>query len=40
MDLLWQQAGFEVQALHGDFSRSELGNASSEMVWVLSRPAG
>lgn len=40
MELLWQRAGFEVQALYGDFSRTELGNASSEMVWLLSGPQG
>ena len=40
MECLWQRAGFELQALYGGFSRSELGNASSETVWLLSGPRG
>jgi ubiquinone/menaquinone biosynthesis C-methylase UbiE len=30
--------GFEVEALYGDFSRTEFGANSSDQVWVLRRP--
>jgi hypothetical protein len=38
LELLCQRAGFAVEALYGDFRRSELGAHSTEMVWVLRVP--
>lgn len=34
MEHLLARAGFEIEALYGDFLRSELSNESSEMIWV------
>jgi hypothetical protein len=30
-----KRAGFTVEAVYGDFSRGDLTDASSEMIWVL-----
>jgi hypothetical protein len=35
---LLARAGFEVEALYGDFGRGEFGNDSTEMVWVAFYP--
>ncbi len=34
---LLARAGFEVEALYGDFSRGEFRDDSSEMIWVATR---
>ena len=34
MEHLLARAGFEVEALYGDFSRQELQDTSSEMIWI------
>lgn len=39
MEHLFARAGFEVEALYGDYSRAEFDDSSSEMVWVARRPA-
>ena len=36
MEHLLERAGFELQALYGDFSRGALTHESTEMVWVAS----
>ncbi|NDJ76649.1 MAG: class I SAM-dependent methyltransferase [Chloroflexi bacterium] len=38
MEHLAHRAGFEVEALYGDFLRGALGEDSTEMIWVLKRP--
>lgn len=40
MELLWRQAGFEMEALYGDFTQSELDDESSEMILLMRWPAG
>ena len=35
MEHLFSRAGFEVQALYGDFHRHLLADASTEMIWVV-----
>lgn len=40
MELLWQRAGLEVDALYGDFMKSDLGNQSTEMLWLLRAAPG
>jgi hypothetical protein len=35
---LLHRAGFKVDALYGDFYRSEISDDSSEMIW-LARPS-
>jgi SAM-dependent methyltransferase len=35
---LLARAGFDVQALHGDFYKNPLGDESSDMVWVARKP--
>ena len=39
MEHLLTQAGFEVEALYGDFARSAFTDTSPEMVWLARRPA-
>jgi ubiquinone/menaquinone biosynthesis C-methylase UbiE len=40
MEHLLARAGFEVEALYGDFTRAALDEDSSEMIWVARRPLG
>jgi SAM-dependent methyltransferase len=36
---LLEEAGFEIEALYGDFDRSPFGDDSPEQIWVARRPA-
>ena len=38
MEHLFARAGFEVEALYGDYNRVEFDDSSPEMVWVARRP--
>ncbi len=38
MEHLLARAGFEIEALYGDFLRRPLTTESSEMVWVTRKP--
>jgi SAM-dependent methyltransferase len=35
---LVEEAGFEIEALYGDFDRSSFGDRSPEQIWVVRRP--
>jgi hypothetical protein len=35
MEHLLARAGFEVEAVYGDFFRHELQDESTEMIWVV-----
>ena len=38
MEHLTRRAGFDINAVYGDFSRNDLQDDSEEMIWVLERP--
>ncbi len=38
MRALLEEAGFEIEALYGDFDRSPLTETSPEQVWIVRRP--
>jgi hypothetical protein len=38
MEHLLVRTGFEIKALYGDFYKNELGDKSSDMIWVARRP--
>jgi len=40
MEHLLARTGFEVEALYGDFSRQELQDISSEMIWMARKGKG
>jgi hypothetical protein len=40
MEHLLARTGFEVESLYGDFSRQELQDISSEMIWIARKGKG
>ena len=38
MEHLLARTAFEIQAVYGDFTKNELNDASSEMIWVARKP--
>jgi ubiquinone/menaquinone biosynthesis C-methylase UbiE len=38
MEHLLARAGFEIQAIYGDFFQHELGDGSPDMIWVVRKP--